>query len=157
MIERVITGGQTGADQAGWWAAHHAGIATGGTMPRDFMTEDGPDPVVGRFFGATESSSPKYPPRTYANARDSDATIWFGATDSDGCRATFLACKEAGKPLFVVTPGRTTPRMAAEWLAARGVKILNVAGNRGSRDHSLGPRVQRFLAAVFKITNGGDE
>ena len=30
MISRVISGGQTGADQAGWRAAKRCGIATGG-------------------------------------------------------------------------------------------------------------------------------
>jgi len=30
MLERVVSGGQTGADQGGWRAARVAGIATGG-------------------------------------------------------------------------------------------------------------------------------
>ena len=34
MIELVISGGQTGADQAGWRSAKKAGIATGGYMPK---------------------------------------------------------------------------------------------------------------------------
>jgi hypothetical protein len=38
MIERVISGGQTGADQAGWRAARAAGIPTGGFMPKGFLT-----------------------------------------------------------------------------------------------------------------------
>jgi hypothetical protein len=44
MIERVIAGGQTGADQAGWRAARASGIATWGFMPLGFLTEDGPRP-----------------------------------------------------------------------------------------------------------------
>lgn len=38
----IISGGQTGADQAGWRAARRCGLATGGRMPREFETEDGP-------------------------------------------------------------------------------------------------------------------
>ena len=44
MIDRVISGGQTGADQAGWRAAKASGIPTGGWMPKGFLTEDGPRP-----------------------------------------------------------------------------------------------------------------
>ena len=33
-LERVITGGQTGADQAGWRSAQAVGITTGGWMPQ---------------------------------------------------------------------------------------------------------------------------
>jgi hypothetical protein len=39
MLERIITGGQTGADQAGWRAARAAGIPTGEWMTRGFFTE----------------------------------------------------------------------------------------------------------------------
>ncbi len=34
MIERILTGGQTGADQAALRAARAAGIATGGWAPK---------------------------------------------------------------------------------------------------------------------------
>lgn len=42
MIERVISGGQTGADQAALRAARACGIPTGGWAPRGWLTEDGP-------------------------------------------------------------------------------------------------------------------
>ena len=45
MIDLVIvSGGQTGADQAAWRAARTAGIATAGFMPLGYLTEDGPRP-----------------------------------------------------------------------------------------------------------------
>jgi hypothetical protein len=52
VIERVVTGGQTGADQGGLRAARAAGIATGGWAPQGWLTEseDGrrnvPDPSL---------------------------------------------------------------------------------------------------------------
>src|SRR5262249_34268512 len=39
MLDRVITGGQTGADQAAPRAARGAGIATGGWAPKGWVTE----------------------------------------------------------------------------------------------------------------------
>jgi hypothetical protein len=44
MIELVITGGHTGADQAGLRAARACGIPTGGWVPRGWLTEAGPAP-----------------------------------------------------------------------------------------------------------------
>jgi hypothetical protein len=39
MLERVISGGQTGADQGGLRAARACGIPTGGWAPRGWLTE----------------------------------------------------------------------------------------------------------------------
>ncbi len=75
MLDRVVGGGQTGADQAGWRAAKASGIATGGWMPAEFMTEAGPRPEFAEMFGAVELPGGGYVERTRANARDSDATV----------------------------------------------------------------------------------
>ncbi len=56
MLEKVINGGRTGSDQAGWRAARAAGIPTGGAMPLGFLTErpegqgDEGHPELERFF-----------------------------------------------------------------------------------------------------------
>jgi integrase len=42
VIEKVVTGGQAGADQGGLRAARAAGIATGGFAPKGWATEAGP-------------------------------------------------------------------------------------------------------------------
>ena len=36
MLEKIVSGGQTGADQGGWRAAVACGLATGGWMPEGF-------------------------------------------------------------------------------------------------------------------------
>jgi hypothetical protein len=36
MLEKIVTGGQSGADQAAWRVAQACGIPTGGWMPRGF-------------------------------------------------------------------------------------------------------------------------
>src|SRR4051812_27916173 len=104
ILDRVVTGGQTGADQAGWRAARAAGIPTGGWMTRWFLTEaadgrgDEPHPEFAALSGAREMPTDRYAARTEANARDSDATLWFGATDTSGARATLGACRRLGRP-----------------------------------------------------------
>lgn len=78
MLEWVITGGQTGVDQAGWRAAKAAGFATGGFMPMGFRTEGqiesdgsvGPDeahPEFADLYGARDLESLEYRVRTRAN------------------------------------------------------------------------------------------
>src|SRR5689334_22146709 len=107
MLERVISGGQAGVDQACWRAARSCGIPTGGWMPRSFLTEDGPRPEFAELYGAVEHPSSNYPMRTRANARDSDATIWFGDSVSPGGRTTLDACERLGRPVLEVLDGLT--------------------------------------------------
>ena len=54
-LEKVICGGQTGADQARLRAARAAGIPTGGFAPNGRLTEDGPAPGLAEY-GLTECS-----------------------------------------------------------------------------------------------------
>lgn len=151
MLDCVISGGQTGADQAGWRAAKAAGIPTGGKMPRGYLTEDGERPGLREEFGAKALGSPAYPPRTRANVEDSDGTIWFGNPDSRGGRSTLAACVKAGRPFLPVRDGMTTPRDVVAWIQHHRIAVLNVAGNRASTDPELGPRVEAFLGRVFRL------
>jgi hypothetical protein len=108
MLERGISGGQTGADQAAWRVARAFGIPTGGSMPRGFLTEDVPRPEFAELYGAAELPIDSYPARTERNVRDADATLWFGATDTPGARATLEACRKLGKTSVIVYPGGPT-------------------------------------------------
>jgi hypothetical protein len=90
MLKKVVTGGQAGANQAAWRVAQSFGIPTGGWMPRRYLTEVGPRPEFAEMYGAREVPSPEYRERTRADVRDSDATLWFGTTDSEGAKATFV-------------------------------------------------------------------
>jgi hypothetical protein len=69
VLDKVITGGQTGADQAAWRVARAFGIPTGGWMPLGFLTEtaDGkgaePHPEFADLYGARETpTAPRCPP-----------------------------------------------------------------------------------------------
>ena len=52
MLEKIISGGQSGADQAGWRTAKAFGVSSGGWMPRGFLAEDGPHPEFADEYGA---------------------------------------------------------------------------------------------------------
>jgi Circularly permutated YpsA SLOG family len=155
VLDRVVSGGQTGADQAGWRAARASGIAPGGWMPVGFLTEAGPRPEFAAMFGALEMPGGGYRQRTRANVRDSDATIWFGDPDSPGGRTTLRACTGFGKPVYLVIEGLTQPADVVAWIEAEEIRVLNVAGNRESTERGIGDRVERFLIEVFGWLAGG--
>jgi hypothetical protein len=148
MIQKVVTGGQTGAEQAAWAAARRAGIATGGYMPRGFLTEDGPAPRLGALYGAIEFPFDDAR-RTRANLRRADGLFWFGDPDSSEARETFAACRELAKPFLTIDPGFAPPADAVAWLSVFETATLVVAGDRASRAPGIGPRVEAFLDRVF--------
>lgn len=124
MIQ-VISGGQTGVDRYGLEVARELGIKTGGTVPRNYYTDDGPDLSLIEF-GVKESPFFGYPHRTEQNVKDSDATVLFGDLSSPGCRLTIKLCKKHGKPYFE----NPSPDELFSKIILYGVKVLNVAGNR---------------------------
>lgn len=147
-IERVVSGGQTGADQAGLRAARACGIATGGWAPAGWETEGGPAPWLADF-GLVECPEPGYPARTRRNVFDSSATIWFGSLTSPGAIATHRACLDYGRSIMNVMDGKDRPSDVVRWLGISGFRVLNVAGNRESTAPGIGARVERFMLAVF--------
>jgi hypothetical protein len=152
MLDKIITGGQTGADQAAWRAAEAFGVPTGGWMPKGFLTEDGPRPEFASGYGAVEMPTDSYPARTEENVRASDATLWFGETTTSGANATVGACQRLGKPCLPIGPGAAfEPSHVATWISENKIKTLNVAGNRETGEPGIGDRVERFLGQVLRL------
>jgi len=133
MIERVISGGQRGADQAGLRVARDCGIPTGGWMPLGYLTLDGPDPELAKIYNMSEHKSPTYAPRTYANVKDSEGTIrcaydFFSA----GEKCTMKAIKQYQRPFFDIDlSGLPEDEEVIEWIINNNLKVLNIAGNAG--------------------------
>jgi hypothetical protein len=153
VLERVISGGQTGADRAGWRAARAHHLATGGWMPRGFRAEDGNHPEFAPLYGARELPTDDYPARTRANVRDSDATLLFAdEPDADGSGLTLRCCLELSRPCRILRPAdRPHPGATAAWIAARTIRTLNVAGSRESVAPGIGARIERHLDEVFAL------
>lgn len=132
-LEKIISGGQTGADIAGLDAAIACGIPTGGTAPMGWFVQDenGNDiqrPELGTKYGLVECNEFGYPPRTRKNVQNSDATLWVGFTESPGGKLTIDTARKLSK-LLVINPSAHELAMK---LSQHRVKILNVAGNRAS-------------------------
>jgi hypothetical protein len=160
LIAKVISGGQTGADQAALLAARAAGIPTGGWAPWDWMTEDGPAPWLADYGLQMHPDRDTYPERTERNVRDADACLWFGNPHSPGGRLTLSLCAEHDVDCWVVI-SESTPQDVADWLRGtvfpgndEGV-VLMVAGNRESRAQGIGEQAMRFLTDLFGLLKEG--
>lgn len=148
MVELIISGGQTGVDQAALDFAIGRGIPHGGKCPKGRLSEAGPIPARYRL---TEHPAPTYPPRTEANVMDSDATVIFtnGPLNGEkGCLLTASLCLKLRKPYTVINLVQAEDSAAVlalkTLLLESGAKILNVAGARGSRNPDIA-KVHRIL------------
>jgi hypothetical protein len=152
MLEKIISGGQTGVDQAGWRAAKSFGVSTGGRVPAGFLMEDGPRPDLAEVYGAAEVQGEG--PLSWAeeNAQQSDATLWFGETTSQNAQQVVGACHRFGKPCLPLYPAASfEPSHVASWLSENEVRMLNVAGQCESESPGIGVRVERFLGQVLRL------
>lgn len=142
-VTKIISGGQTGVDTIGLQVAKELGIETGGTAPKGFLRERGVDSEDISSYGLKEITDEEqadytkrkgkrdpYTGRTELNVRNSDGTVYFyTSSDSAGYIATKRSADEWGKP-FLANP---TAEELADWIAKNNIKVLNVAGNRGSK------------------------
>lgn len=151
-VDRVLSGGQTGVDRAALDVALDMGIPCGGWCPRGRRAEDGPIP---NRYPLRETPSAAYPERTAWNVRDSDGTLIITRGKPQGGTAlTVSLARRAGKPLLVVDleAGKGVSDARA-FLAANGVRILNVAGPRESE----APGIHDQAAALLReILSGGN-
>ncbi len=156
MIEVIITGGQTGVDQAGWRAAHRVRIVTSGWMPRDYLTEAGPRPDFARAYGARPLETRSCAARTRRNVADCDAALIYGPLDGRGTELTLELCREMQRPVFLADdrPGRDE-HAAADWIVGRPgagpIQTLLIAGARESAHPGIGKRAEQYFNILFQI------
>ncbi|WP_444897786.1 YpsA SLOG family protein [Microbulbifer sp. SSSA005] len=137
--EKIISGGQTGADTGGLLAGQRLGIATGGTAPQGYWTEIGDRPDFLKGLGLVENTSPDLEERTRKNIRNSDATVIFTTNpSSDGTLFTIEFCQASGKPHLVVNPtDADRVQLVRDFILKNRPQTLNVAGNRESNSQGI--------------------
>ena len=159
ILKKIISGGQTGADIAGVKAAKDMGLETGGTMPKGFLTLGGLRPEYAKLYNMQEHSSSSYPPRTYENVKNSDATMSFVSVyDSPGEILTRKAAKEYKKFCYSVKPNSDGVIVMAtrgcEFIEAYNISVLNVAGNSERRWIGAEKWVYEYLINMIKFLRG---
>jgi len=154
VIERVISGGQIGADQGGldgalrFWGEGTDRI--GGWCPSGRRSEDGPIP---NKYPLQETAEWTYPPRTKLNIKGSDGTVIFtSGAPTGGSKLTLSIAEQECKPsLHIDLALASVPKAVetlADWADGYQIQTLNVAG---SRETSC-PGIQDIVATVIHDT-----
>jgi len=154
-VHKVISGGQTGVDQAALRAALACGVAIGGWCPPGRVCDGG---TIPEFFPLQETpadASPERPAlprsqRTEWNVRDSDATLILSpaalhARDAGTCWTAECAAR-FGRPLMISDP--TDPQAVTrvrEWISQNGTNVLNVAGPNERMSPGVGMIAEDFV------------
>lgn len=150
ILEKVISGGQTGADRAGLDVAMKHGIVTGGWCPAGRRAEDG---IIPDCYQLTETTSKKYDLRTKWNVRDSDGTLALNLGDLDGgTLETVEYAARFNKPCKVVQLDEVVnpePHEVNVWLKANSIRVLNVAGPRESKRPGIYQGSYDYLEQLF--------
>jgi Circularly permutated YpsA SLOG family len=137
MLEKIISDGRSGAEQAAWRAARSYGISSDGRIPEATWTQGEP---YREFTDHTEQ-----------NVLAADATLWFGETTTRGAQETVRACHQLAKPCMLVYPDASfDPSHVATWIQENKIRTLNVAGNQEEEEPGIGDRVERFLGEALE-------
>jgi len=137
----IISGGQTGADQAGLYAAYDNNIRTGGYAPAKYMTLTGTNYILRNKFSLVEIKG-GYKRRTYLNVENSDCTIRFAYDfNSRGELCTYGAIQEYNRPYFDVSLCYPiTDKLIEEignWIINNGYETINIAGNAQTNERDV--------------------
>lgn len=154
MLERIVSGGQSGVDRAALDAAAAAGLARGGWCPRQRWAEDGPIPAE---YPLAETPERDPAQRTAWNVRDSDATlVLLRGRPRGGTALSIARARATGRSLRVVDlAADPDPLQVAAWLRSSGVRVLNVAGPRESQVPGIYAEARAFLARALAECGAG--
>ncbi len=151
IIKKIISGGQTGADQAALDAAIKLGFPHGGWAPKGRKTEAGPLPEK---YNLQEMPTGSYPERTEQNVIDSDGTVIISHGKlTGGSKLTDKLAEKHLRPCLHVDLNKTAAFIAvsiiSSWIDLHKIEILNVAGSRASKDPDIYQDVKFIIEGVI--------
>ena len=153
MIEKIISGGQTGADQAALDVAIKLDIPHGGWIPKGRKTEVG---ILPEKYNLKEMATTSYPMRTEKNVLDSDGTLILSHGNLTGGSAlTRKLANQHGRPCLHIDLNKTIAFNAAleinAWVEENSISVLNVAGSRASKDKRIYDATMGILESAYYL------
>ena len=159
-LRKVISGGQTGVDQAALRAAKDCGLKIGGWCPPGRESEEGmipPEFPLRETPQERSSDAPKVPrsQRTEWNVRDSDGTLIIQATDAttDSGTEWAMECAARYKKRLLICqvddPGGA--KKIQQWIGAFHIETLSVGGPSAGTAPGIGEKAYTLLKRVFEL------
>ncbi len=151
-LRKIVSGGQTGADQGALAACVQRKFPYGGWVPKGRRTEKGKVPERYRM---RQHWSRHYPLRTEKNVVDSAGTVIFTFGPPDGgSRLTIDFAKKHQKPWLAVDlkmPRNAAVAKVVRWIRRRlpDGAVLNVAGSRRSKAPGIHRAVKQVMVDVL--------
>ena len=144
MIEKIITGGQTGVDRAALDVAIELRLPHGGWCPARRRAEDG---RIDDRYQLIELASTRYRDRTKKNVADCDGALILNRGKlEDGTALSLRYARTLGKPAFLVDLAAPPPLPElTDWVASCRIKTCNVAGPRESKRPGIYAEARAFL------------
>lgn len=158
MLEAIVSGGQTGVDQAALEAGTKAGLRIGGYCPPGRVCENGLIPSTYPLIETQQDRSPQAPDishsqRTENNVIHSDATLIIspmGMITDQGTAWTRKVAEQEKKPCLVVDPFQAGVReKIADWIADHAIETLHVAGPGEKTSPGIGMIAYSLLLPLF--------
>ena len=150
IVQKVVSGGQTGVDRAALDVALELGLARGGWCPKGRKAEDG---RIAPQYPLKETPSVEYEQRTEWNVRDSDGTLvltWGRPTE--GTAFTIEVARRLGKPCLVIDlAAQTSGTTVCTWAQDHEIRTLNVAGPRESKSPGIHAHARQFLRQLLSL------
>jgi hypothetical protein len=158
MLKKIISGGQTGADRAALDFALKRKIPHGGWVPKGRIAEDGP---LHKKYKLTEMLTDSYQDRTEQNVIGADGTVIISHGKLTGGSAyTQEMAKKHARPCLHVDLNKHAVLPAAleilNWIDEHGIKVLNVAGPRASKDPKIYKLVKEILESLLILNASVD-
>ena len=151
MIQKIISGAQTGADRAGIDAAIESGVDYGGWVPKGRKAEDGIVPE--KYTKLQEMTRGGYPKRTEQNVLNSDGTVIFGYGKlTTGSALTLKLAKQHKKPFLHIDLDIVKDHVPIikDWIVEWDIKVLNVAGRKASKAPEIYDVVKDIIKQVLR-------
>lgn len=152
LVQKIISGGQTGVDRAALDFALEQKISCGGFCPKGRLAEDG---TIPQHYPLTETETDVYEERTELNVLNSDGTLIItpALPLTGGTLYTQEFAEQISKPCFIFLIEKNLLEQKIKfykWLSENKIRILNVAGPR----ESTNPGISGKSKSILEMTLG---
>lgn len=148
MIEKIISGGQTGVDRAALDVAMELGVRCGGWCPAGRHADDGPIPAR---YPLQETADIDHTVRTESNVRHSDATLIVYRGDLHGGTAYAVEmARHLGRPVLAIDVEEPPDiEKITDWLRSAQVRTLHIGGPRESSRAGIYNQARSLITRII--------